>query len=205
MAEKISESLKEIKKRKEVKGNEKQMQHADCIEAALRKWEEMPPLAKEIFVEGVRNRVFIFLQWWDSLKAIEKKYNINVIDIAKEIRYKYYFEAGQILAKKSEKHGIRDLYNACLSGLEGIAKGRVWFELNDKRLRFDITWCQPHQYFKEFGKSDEEIKELAEFFCLQDEARLRGFNPKLKVFDKPCILMKGDSQCSFLVEDHGVE
>ncbi len=205
MTKRISESMKKIKGKKEVRGNEEQMQHADCIAAALKKWEEMTPLEKELYADGMRGRVRIFLQWWDCLKAIEEKFNINVMDIAKEVRYKASFETGKRLAKKSKKHGIKDVYNVCLAGLEGMSKARVWFELNDRRLHYWVKWCPPHQFFKEFGRSDEEIRELAEFYCLQDEALLRGFNPKLEVFDKPRIIMRGDSHCSYIVEDHGGE
>lgn len=205
MAKKHEESFKKIREEKDVRGTAEQMQHADCIAAALEKWEKMTPLEKEIYADGMRGRVRIFLQWWDCLKAIEEKYDIKVMDIAKEVRRKHSIEHGQKLAKKSKDHGIRDLYNVCLAGLEGMSKGRVWFELNNKRLQYWVKWCPPHQYFKEFGRSDEEIEELAEFYCLQDEALLRGFNPELEVFDKPRIIMRGDSHCSYIVEDHGGE
>lgn len=205
MAEKISENIKKIKEKKEVLGNEEQMQHADCIAAALEKWENMTPMEKDLYANGMRGRVGLFLQWWDCLKAIEKEYNINVMDIAKQVRYKHSIDAGKELAKKSKKHGIKDLYNACLAGLEGISEARVWLELNDKRLHYRVKVCPPHQFFKDFGRSDEEIKELSEFYCYQDEALLRGFNEKLEVFDKPRIIMRGDSHCSYIVEDHGEE
>jgi hypothetical protein len=205
MAEKSGGAFEKIKVEKEVRGNAEQMEYADCIAKAIDKWKEMTPLERELYAAGMSGRVGIFLQWWDCLKAIEKKYNINVMEIAKEIRYKHSFEAGQRLAKNSAKHGIKELYEICLAGLEGMSKGRVWFELNSKRLQYWVKWCPPHQYFKEFGRTDEEIKELAEFYCLQDEALLRGFNPDLEVFDKTRILMRGDSHCSYIVEDHGGE
>ena len=205
MRKKNSGILEKIKKNREVRGSEQQMQHADCILTAIEKWGEMTPLEKELYANGMRGRVDIFLQWWDCLKAIEKKYNINVMDIAKEVRYKHSFETGRRLSKKSKKHGIRDFYNVCFAGLEGMSKGRVWFELNDKRLHYWVKWCPPYQYFKEFGRSEEEIKELAEFYCIQDEARYRGFNPKFEVFDSPRNLMKGDSHCTHVIEDHGGE
>jgi hypothetical protein len=205
MAGKNGGSFKKVRKEKDVRGTAEQMEHADCIAAALEKWEKMTPKEKELYADGMRGRVRIFLQWWDCLKAIEEKYDIKVMDIAKEVRRKHSIEHGQRLAKKSKGHGIRDLYNVCLAGLEGMSKGRVWFELNNKRLQYWVKWCPPHQYFKEFGRSDKEIKELAEFYCLQDEAILRGFNPKLEVYDKPRIIMRGDSHCSYIVEDHGGE
>jgi len=202
---KINETLKKIKKKKEVKGTAEQMQHADCILAALEKWEKMTPTEQELVVSRMRGRVGIFLQWWDSLKAIEKKYNIRAVDIAKEVRIKHSFEEGQKLAKKSKEHGIKDLYNSCFAGLEGYSKGRVWIELNDKRFHLWIKWCPNLQFFEEFGRSKEEIKEFADFFCCQDEALYRGFNPKFEVFDKPRVIMKGDSHCSYIIEDHGGE
>lgn len=205
MSETNIESLKKIKEKKEVKGTAEQIQYADCILAAIGKWEKMTPSEKELVIARMRGRVGVFLQWWDSLKAIEKKYNINVMDIAKEVRIKHSFEEGQKLAKKSKEHGIKDLYNSCFAGLEGYSKARVWIELNDKRFHLWIKWCPNLQFFEESGRSKEEIKEFADFFCCQDEAIYRGFNPKFEVFDKPRTIMKGDSHCSYIIEDHGGE
>ncbi|MEK7826162.1 MAG: hypothetical protein AAB299_00245, partial [Thermodesulfobacteriota bacterium] len=56
-----------------------------------------------------------------------------------------------------------------------------------------------------FGRSKEEIKEFCDFFCCQDEAIYRGFNPKLEVFDKSRCVMLGDSHCSYVIEDHAGE
>jgi len=205
MSDKNAEALKKIKEKKEVKGNAEQIQYADLIFAALEKWEKMPPAEQALVVNRMRGRVEIFLQWWDSLKAIEKKYNVNAVEVAKEVRIKRTMEEGRKLAQKSKEHGIKDLYNSCFAGLEGLSKGRVWLELNDKRFHLWIRWCPNVQFFEEFGRSKEEVKELADFFCCQDEALYRGFNPKLEVFDKPRCIMKGDSHCSYIIEDHGGE
>ena len=205
MSEKINESLKKIREKKEVRGTAEQMQHADCIVAALEKWEKMTPSEKELFFGRTRARVGIFLQWWDCLKAIEKKYNINVMDIAKEVRIKHSFEEGQRIGKKSKEHGVKDLYNSISAAFEGSSKGKVWFELNDKRDHYWIKSCAINQIFEELGRSKEEIKEIADLYCCQDEALYRGFNPKFEVFDKPRCIMKGDSHCSYIIEDHGGE
>jgi hypothetical protein len=205
MSEKNREILKKIKEKKEVHGTEEQLQHADCILVALEKWEKTPDLEKELFLSRMRGRIAIFLQWWESLKEIEKKYNINAVEIAKQVRIKHCIEDGRKLAQKSKGHGIKDLYNACFAGMEGLSKGRVWKELNDKRFHLWIKWCPNVQFFEELGISKEEMKEFADFFCCQDEALYRGFNPKFEVFDKPRTIMKGDSHCSYIIEDHGGE
>jgi hypothetical protein len=205
MSDKNAEALKKIKEKKEVKGTAEQIQHADCILAALEKWEKTPDVEKEMFVARMKGRLAIFLQWWDSLKEIEKKYHVDAVEVAKQVRIKHCVEDGRKLAQKSKGHGIRDLYNACFAGMEGLSKGRVWNELNDKRFHLWIKSCPNVPLFEELGISKEEMKEFADFFCCQDEAIYRGFNPKFEVFDKSRTIMKGDSHCSYIIEDHGGE
>ena len=205
MSKDVSETVKKIKEKKKVRGTAEQLQHADLILASLEKWEKLTPNEQALILNRMRGRVEIFLQWWDSLKAIEKKYHIDAVAVAKEVRIKKCFEEGQKLAKKSKEHGIKDLYNACFAGMEGLSTGREWIELNDKRFHLWITMCPNMPFFEEFGRSKEEIKEFCDFFCCQDEAIYRGFNPKLEVFDKPRCVMLGDSHCSYVIEDHAGE
>src|SRR5512139_1105074 len=98
MSDKNAEALKKIKEKKEVKGTADEIQYADRILAAIEKWEKMTPAEQALVGSRMRGRVEIFLQWWDSLKAIEKKYNIDAVGVAKEIRIKRTMEEGKKLA-----------------------------------------------------------------------------------------------------------
>ena len=69
--------------------NEKiKREYADMIAAAKKKWDESSPELKEAFFSNLATDVAGFLLWWDTLKEIEKRFNIDVMNIAREMRYK---------------------------------------------------------------------------------------------------------------------
>lgn len=135
------------------------------------------------------------------IKAIEKNFNIDVMGIVREEIWKHSFEAGQKLAEKYEEHGIKELYDAFISQFEGLVEPE-WFELNDKVLHKWNHACPNYRHFRGPGKTDDEIKEIALYYCLQDIGIMAGFNPKLEVFPQSRLLMAGDSHCTYRVEDH---
>lgn len=46
---------------------------------------------------------------------------------------------------------------------------------------------------------------MAPYFCLLSYGTMQGFNPDLEVFPQSRILMRGDSHCSYRVEDNREE
>jgi hypothetical protein len=182
--------------------SDEKMKYSNIIADAKKKWEDLSLREKEIHNRVFRRGVERFILMWDILKAIEKKFDINVMGIVREEIWKHSFEAGKKLAKKYQKQGVKELYDAFNSQFEGLVEGE-WFELNDKVLHKWNYACPNYQHFKDLGKSDEEIKEIAPYYCLQDIGIMTGFNPQLEVFPQSRLLMAGDSHCTYRVEDHG--
>lgn len=183
---------------------DEKMKYAHVVAEAKKKWEALSPKEKEIYHRVFRRGVERFILMWDILKAIEKNFNIDVMGIVREEIWKHSFEAGKKLAAKYKKHGVKELYDAFNAQFEGLVEAK-WFELNDKALHKWNFACPNYQHFKDLGKTDEEIKEIAPYFCLQDIGIMTGFNPKLEVFPQSRLLMSGDSHCTYRVEDHGGE
>lgn len=181
-----------------------QFKYKDKILAAEKQWDEFPGSEKALFKELAFTDVRGFLLWWDTLKAIEKKFNIDVWGIAREERWKHSFEAGQALAKKFKEHGTKDLYDAYNSTFEGMVDA-IWIEANDKVFHKWNRACPCIEAFKELGRTDEEIKEMAPLFCLDDQAIMTGFNPELDVFAQTRLLMAGDDHCVYRFEDNRKE
>ena len=182
---------------------DEKIKYADLIEANKKKWEESSPEQKETRLAAVAANVWHFLLWWDTLKAIERKFNIDVMGIAREERWKSTYEQGRRLAKRFKEHGIKDLYMAYGSTFEGICE-KEYFEFNDDRYYMWIHHCPVRDALREFGRTDEEIKEMAPYYCLADQAIMQGFNPELEVHAQPRLLMKGEDHCTYFVEDfHG--
>lgn len=182
---------------------DEKIKYADLIEANKKRWEESSSEQKEGFLGAVDGLVEGFLLWWDTLKAIEEKFNIDVMGIAREERWKNQYEHGQRLAKNFKEHGIKDLYAAYGSTFEGICE-KEYFEFNDDRYYMWIHHCPVYDAFKKVGRSDEEIKEMAPLFCLEDQAIMQGFNPELEVHAQSRLLMRGEGHCTYFVEDfHG--
>ena len=181
-------------------GKEK-IKYADRIAAAKRKWEESTPEFKEAFHAGILRGVVGFLLWWDTLKAIEEKFNIDVMGIARKMRWKSAFEMGQRMAKKYNEPGIKELYDAYPGQFEGVCEPK-FFEFNDEVFHVWLHHCPVVQNFKDLGRTDEEIKEMAPLYCLADEAIMAGFNPDSEVYAQPRLLMRGDSHCTYRVENH---
>ena len=180
------------------------MQYKDSVLAAKKKWDEMSPELKEAREAGRAELARVFLCMFDTVKRIEKTYNICVMDIAKEEWWNSMFKLGESLAKLTKKHGIKDLYDVIASGWEGYQKVK-WFELSDKGLHCWLRNCTFIDYFRALGKTDEEIKDIASLFCYGDQGLELGFNPKLEVQHDARLMMKGDPHCTILIDDHGDE
>ena len=181
-----------------------QFQYKDKILAAAEAWEEHTDTEKALFKAIVFTLVEDFLLWWDTLKRIEKEFGINPWGIAREERWKHSFEHGQRLAKKFHGHGTRDVYDAYNATFEGIVDA-IWIECNDRCFHKWNRNCPCIEAFKEMGRTDEEIKELAPLFCLADQAIMTGVNPELEVFAQTRLLMAGDDHCTYRFEDHRQE
>jgi len=180
---------------------EDRLKYIDYVTECKNNWDKSSPKEKELYQAVIGTMVSGFLLWWDTLKAIEKKFNIDVMGIAREERWKFSLAAGQRLAKKYENHGLKDLYDAFNSQFEGIVNAE-WLECNDNVFHKWNFACPCIDHFRDLGRSDEEIKEMAPYFCLLSYGTMQGFNPELEVFPQSRILMKGDSHCSYRVEDN---
>jgi len=180
------------------------IQYMNLLSEAIKKWEKVPPEAKEMGVAKTIASVRGFDLLWRVVERIEEKHHINVKDIVQEERWKQAFAVGQGLAKKYKEHGIKDLYNAFFSQYEGseTPSRHIWFELNDERDHHWVLHCPNLQHFRNLGRTDEEIKEMAPYFCLQDVALVKGFNSKFEV-SQPVTIMMGDDHCTYIVDDHG--
>lgn len=180
------------------------MQYMDNVLAAKKKWDEMPPELKEMREAGRSEMARIFVCFWDTLKQIEKTYNIDVMWIAREVYWNNNFKLGERLAKLTKKHGIKEFYDVVWSTFEGYQKVE-WFELSDKRLHCRLRNCTFIDQFLALGKTYEEIAEMASIFCHGDQGMELGFNPKWEVHQDARLMMKGDPHCTILIEDHGDE
>lgn len=180
------------------------IQYMNLLSEAIKKWEKVPPEAKEMGVAKTIASVRGFDLLWTVVKRIEETYRIDVKGILREERWKQAFAVGQGLAKKYKEHGIKDLYNAFFSQYEGseTPSRHIWFELNDERDHHWVLRCPNLQHFRDLGRTDEEIKEMAPYFCLQDVALVKGFNSKFEV-SQPVTIMMGDDHCAYIVDDHG--
>lgn len=181
---------------------EEKMKYANMILEAKKKWENLSTKEKELHDAGFKKGAERFILIWDFAMAIEKKFKIDVKSILREEIWKKSFVAGQRMAMRYEKHGIKELYDAYNSQFEGLVEAE-WFELDDKALHKWNHQCPVIKHFKDLGKNAEEISEMAPYYCLQDIGFMTGFNPKLEVFHQSRLLMKGDSHCTYRVEDHG--
>ena len=178
-----------------------QFQYRDRILAAKKRWDEYSDTEKALFKMIISTLVEDFLLWWDTLKAIEKKFKIDVWGIAREERWKHSFENGRRRAKKFKEHGTKDLYDAYNATFEGVVDA-IWIECNDRCFHKWNRNCPCIEAFRELGRTDNEIKEMAPLFCLADQAIMTGFNPELEVFAQTRLLMAGDDHCTYRFEDH---
>jgi len=182
--------------------NEKiKREYADMIAAAKKKWDESSPELKEAFFSNVATDIAGFLLWWDTLKEIEKRFNIDVMNIAREMRYKWAYDLGQKLGKNYKEQGMKVLYDAYDAQFEGVCEFE-WIEFNDEVRCLRLHHCPCIQFFIEAGRTDEEIKEMTPLFCLRDIAVMRGICPDLEIFAQPRLKMMGDPWCSYHVEDN---
>jgi len=181
-----------------------QFQYKDRILAAKKRWDGYSDTEKALFKMIIFTLVEDFLLWWDTLKAIERKSNVDVWGIAREERWKHSFENGRRRAKKLKEHGTKDLYDAYNATFEGVVDA-IWIECNDRCFHKWNRKCPCIEAFKELGRTDEEIKELAPLFCLADQAIMVGFNPALEVFAQTRLLMAGNDHCTYRWEDHRKE
>jgi hypothetical protein len=181
---------------------EEKMKYADRVLEAKKKWKNLSEKEKEIRDAGFKKGAERFLLTWDFARAIEKKCNIDAKSVLKEQIWEKSFAAGQRMATKYKEHGIKDLYDAYNFQFEGLVQAE-WFELNDEVLHKWNHECPVIQHFRDLGITAEELSEMADYYCLQDIGFMTGFNPKLEVFHQSRLLMKGDSHCTYRVEDHG--
>jgi len=181
---------------------EEEMKYANTILEAKKKWENLSKNEKEIHDASFRKGAERFILIWDFAGAIEKKFTIDVKSVLREEIWNKSFATGQRMATKYAEHGIKELYDAYNSQFEGLIEAQ-WIELNDKVLHKWNHKCPVIKHFRDLGKSAEEISEMAPYYCLQDIGFMTGFNPKLEVFQQTRLLMKGDSHCTYRVENHG--
>ena len=192
------------------KAHPEKIQYPDRIKAANKKAkEEWGTGARDAWYAARRGTVSMFILWWNTLKEIGEKYNVDVMTLAREQWFKSAFEEGQQVAKARKErglgNGIIDYYDERLAKLDEGPSKFIWFELNDKRMHYWNMRCAMHQFFQEAGMTDEEIKELAPLFCSVDAAFAQGFNPNFEAYPYPRIQMAGDPHCSRIIEDHGAE
>mgnify|MGYP001075463862 CR=1 FL=1 len=179
---------------------EEKIKYKNLIREARQKYENLAPETKEAYKKMFLRGAQTFAQMWDILKEVEKRYGINIMDIAREIRWKQAYEAGQKAAKQFEKNGLRELYLAYSAFFEAICDVE-WFVFNDDRIEKHCRRCPPSEAFKELGRTEEEMKEWAELYCLADRAYWSGFNPEFEVC-MPRLLMKGDPHCTYIAIHH---
>jgi len=176
------------------------IQYMNLLSQAKKRWTELPAEAKDLVLARHAAGARAFDLLWRVIKRIEEKHHIDVKGILREERWNQGFAMGQELAKKSEGNGIKDLYNAFFAQFEGKGS-RVWFELNDLRQHHWTLECPNLEHFKAFGRTDEEIKEMGPYFCLQDDAIIKGFNSNFEV-SAPTRILQGDDHCTWIIEDH---
>jgi hypothetical protein len=178
------------------------IKYQKIVAGAKKKWGKKSPEEKAAWNRMFRRGVERWILMWNILKRIEKEFHIDVMGIVREEIWKYSFSAGRNLAKKYKKHGVKELYEAFNAQFEGLADP-IWLEFNDKVIHKWNRACPNYQHFKDLGWTDEQIKETAPYFCLQDIGIMTGFNPKLEVFPQSRLLMLGHSHCTYRVEDRG--
>jgi len=183
---------------------EEKMKYEDIIKEAEEKAAARSPEEKERAKAVLANYTFMFLQWWDTLKEIEKRYNIDAVSIAREIRCQAFYKRAQNRAKDFQSHRLIDMWTTT-PGPNTPPGAMKWFECNDERLHFWVLDCALLNALKEHGRTDEELKEMAQVFCNGgvDEFEPAGFNPNFECFSHPRCKMEGDDHCIFLLEDHG--
>lgn len=169
----------------------------DTLDAWGKKSLEEKAAIDRMFQRGVQRWILM----WDIIKRVENEYNINLRGLVREEIWRSSLKVGQDLAKKYKTHRLKDLYEAFLGFFEGLCKFE-WFEFNEEVLEVWCHECPNMRHFKEAGLSDEQIKEMAPYFCLQDIGIMTGFNPQNEVFIQPRLLLQGDSHCSYRVEAH---
>lgn len=179
---------------------EEKIKYRHLIEEARKKYEDLLPETKDAIKGRFLASAKMFAQMWDILKTIEQRYGINVMDIAREIRWKQAYEAGAKAAKNYERNGLRELYLAYSAQFEAICDVE-WFVFNDDRIEKHCRRCPLQEAFKELGRTDEEMKEWAPLYCLADEAFWSGFNPDFEVC-QPRLLMRGDPHCTYIAIHH---
>lgn len=172
------------------------MKYQYLIDEAKKKYEDLLPETKDAYKRMFLRNTQMFAQMWDILKAIEARYGIDVMGIAREIRWKHAYQAGQRAAKQFEHNGFKELYMAYMGFFEAICD-MEWFVFNDNRVEKHCRRCPNMEAFKELGRSEEEMKEWASLFCLADVAFWSGFNPDFEVC-QPRLLMKGDPHCTYV-------
>jgi len=180
---------------------EEKVQYRDLIEESRKKYEALLPETKEAYKKMFLRGAMQFAQMWDILKEIEKRYGIDVMGIAREIRYKQAYEAGQKAAKNYKCNGLRELYLAYSAFFEAICD-MEWFVFTDDRMEKHCRRCPNVEAFRTLGRTDEEMKEWAWLYCLADEGFWSGFNPEFEVFKQPRLLMKGDPHCTYFAIHH---
>jgi len=178
------------------------VKYADVLAAAKKKWEGLSPRENEISHRVFRRGMERWCLMWDIVKAIEKEFGIDAMGIVRRVIWEKSFKAGQELAKKYKEHGTKELYDAFNSQFEGLVEAE-WLEFNDEVLHKWNHACPNIQHLRDLGRSEEEIREMAPYYCLQDVGIMTGFNPELEVYPQSRLLMAGDPHCTYRVEDHG--
>ena len=181
-------------------------EYVDMIAEAKKKWDESPPEMKAQWLAGIPKRVVGFLLLWDTLKAIEKKFNnVDVWNITRKITYNAAFAHGQKLAEKYKKfgrQGLKELYDGYFSAYEGVCDFE-YLEFDDEVLSLWAHTCPFTQVLKDMGRTEEEIKEIAPLFNLWEYGVISGFNPGFENFPQPRLIMKGDSHSTYYIENPG--
>lgn len=179
---------------------QEKMKYKDLIEESRKIDEALSPEAKEAREMRTLASCKQFAEMMDILKAIEKKYNIDVMSIARKIRWNRAYQEGRKAARNYEKNGIKEYYLAVSRAYE-VRCDFEWFEFNDNRSEKHCRKCPPKEAFRKLGRTEQEMKEWASLFCLQDEAFPNGFNPEFEVAI-PRLQLKGDPHCTYIHIHH---
>lgn len=67
---------------------QEKMKYQHLVDEARKKYEDLSPETKEAYKRMFLRGAQTFAQMWDILKAIEARYGIDVMGIAREIRWK---------------------------------------------------------------------------------------------------------------------
>jgi len=166
-------------------------EYADIINASKQKWDKRPGDMKELFKVALARNVGGFLSWWNTLKTIENKFNVDPRTVAEEIRYKRALDHGRRLGRIYERHGLKELYEAYIGQFAGVSDYE-FVEFNDAVCSFYMHSDPYIGYFKAAGRNDNEIRDMADLFWLWWQGIISGFNPGFEVFVPPRLIMKGD-------------